>query len=444
MLGSLAPRRSESRSGGMSWPDYLRLWEQFGFNGVQYVIPGGNIGELTAMQAQRNPIVWACISVRILVFSEIRLAYQQWQAGKPGAFSGNANLSLLESPWPQATTGDLLARMEVDVSMYGNSYWVKSGKQLVRLDPTRMVIATTDALDQTTGNAFGKMLVGYMLNDERGKVAAIFTPDEVCHYRPIPDPAHEFRGASWLNALLPDVIADLDLTDYKHSFLQNAATPNLAVTFKEGVSQEAFNNFRDKMESAHTGPQSGFKTLYLGAGADVKTVGSNFADLAMGVVQSQGETRIAAAAGVPAGIVGLAESMKGSTLNSGNYQAIRRRFSDGTIRPLWRSACGALSTLVTPPPNTRLWYDAGDVAFLQDDATDSAAVLGTNATTMATLFQAGFDPDSIIDAVTTGDFTKLVHTGVSSVQLQGGGPKPPALPAPTSDPSDENYDDPNA
>lgn len=442
MLASLTRRRSESRSGAMSWPDYLRLWEQFGFNGVQYVVPGGNIGELTAMQAQRNPIVWACISVRILVFSEIRLAYQQYQAGKPGAFTGDSTLSLLQSPWPQATTGDLLARMEVDASMYGNSYWVKSGKQLVRLDPTRMVIATTDAIDQTTGNPFGKMLLGYMLNDDRGHVAAIFTPEEVCHYRPIPDPAHEFRGASWLNALLPDVIADLDLTDYKHAFLQNAATPNLVVTFEKGVSQEAFNNFRDKMESAHTGPQSGFKTLYLGAGADVKMVGSNFNDLAMSAVQSQGETRIAAAAGVPAGIVGIAESMKGSTLNAGNYQAIRRRFSDGTIRPLWRSACGALATLVPPPANTRLWYDAGDVAFLQEDATDTAEVLGTNATTVLTLFQAGFDPDSIIDAVTTGDFSKLEHTGVTSVQLQSGSPKPPSTSAPAS--SDEDDVDPDA
>ena len=77
MLGSLLRRRAEERAGGLSWPDYLRLWEQFGFNGVQYVIPGGNLGELTALQAQRNPIVWACICCRLMVFSEVRFAFQR-------------------------------------------------------------------------------------------------------------------------------------------------------------------------------------------------------------------------------------------------------------------------------------------------------------------------------------------------------------------------------
>jgi phage portal protein BeeE len=410
----------------MSWPDYLRLWEQFGYNGVQYVVPGGNIGELTAMQAQRNPIVWACVTFRVLVFSEIRFLFQGWNAGKLGPKYGNADLGLLNTPWPQASTVDLLGRMEVDASMYGNSYWVKNAGQLVRLNPNRVTIATTDAIDPITGNPFGKRLIGYFLQDEKGHIAATFLPDEICHYKPYPDPANEFRGASWLNALLPDVIADLDLTDYKHAFLQNAATPNLAVVFPPEIKREAFDKFRDKMESAHTGPQSGFKTLYLGGGVDVKTVGSNFNDLAMQAVQSAGEVRIAAAAGVPPGLLGLAEALKGSTLNSGNYAATRRRFSDATLRPLWRSACSALSTIVKVPDGSRLWFDDSDVMFLQEDVTDTAAIRGENAKTVLTLIQAGYEPESVVEAVETGDFTVLKHTGLVSVQLQKAGPAVPA------------------
>jgi phage portal protein BeeE len=410
----------------MSWPDYLRLWEQFGYNGVQYVVPGGNIGELTAMQAQRNPIVWACISFRLLVFSEIRFLFQGWNAGKLGPTFGNGDLSILNAPWPNATTSDLLGRMEVDASMYGNSYWVRQGGQLVRLNPNRVTIATTDAIDQVTGNPFAKQLIGYFLTDDKGHIAATFLPNEIAHYRPVPDPANEFRGASWLNALLPDVIADMDLTDYKHAFLQNAATPNLAVVFPPEIKQEAFNKFRDKMESAHTGPESGFKTLYLGGGVDVKTVGSNFQDLAMNAVQSAGETRIAAAAGIPPGLVGLSEALKGSTLNAGNYAATRRRFSDGTVRPLWRSACAALSTIVNVPAGSRLWYDDSDVPFLQEDVKDTADIRAADATTVLTLIQAGYTPDSVVAAVSTGDFTKLEHTGLVSVQLQKAGPAIPA------------------
>ena len=219
------------------------------------------------MQAQRNPIVWACISVRLLVFSEIRFAFQS-SAGKPGKLFGTQELQILEHPWPQATTGDLLARMEVDASMYGNSYWMKTPASVVRLNPNGS--PSPRRTRSTPTPAAIRQDAGRVLPQRRAWHGSTFLPNEVCHYRPVPDPAHEFRGASWLNALLPDVIADMDLTDYKHAFLKNAATPNLVVTFQPGVSQEAFNKFRDKMESAHTGPQSGFKTLYLGAGADVK------------------------------------------------------------------------------------------------------------------------------------------------------------------------------
>ncbi|MCU1494799.1 MAG: putative phage protein [Acidimicrobiaceae bacterium] len=382
--------------------------------------------------------MWACITVRLLIFSEIRFAFQPYLAGKAGSLYGTQALQLLETPWAQATTGDLLARMEVDASLYGNSYWVKSpgGDQLIRLTPSMVDIATTDAIDPISGNPYGKVLVGYLLRDDRGHIAATFLPNEVAHYKPLADPSNQFRGASWLGSLLPDVIADMDLTDYKHSFLQNAATPNLVVKFAPGISQEAFNAFRDKMESAHTGPQAGFKTLYLGGGADVQTVGSNFNDLAMQAVQSAGETRIAAAAGVPAGIVGLAEALRGSTLNAGNYAAIRRRFSDGTMRPLWRSAMGALQTLVAPPGGSRLWYDATDVMFLQEDVKDAASIRSSDAMTIHTLIAAGFFPETVITAVSTGDYSVLKHTGLVSVQLQH-------TPAPVPAGATEDFDEPH-
>jgi hypothetical protein len=159
--------------------------------------------------------------------------------------------------------------------------------------------------------------------------------------------------------------------------------------------------------------------MYLGGGADVKVVGSNFEQIAMKAVQGAGETRIAAAAGVPASILGISEGLSGSSLNAGNYTAARRRFADGTLRPLWRSACGALQNLVPPPDGgARLWYDDRDVSFLQEDVADGADIRMKDAQTMRTLVDGGFEPSSVVAAVTTGDMARLVHTGSVSVQLQ--------------------------
>jgi len=231
-----------------------------------------------------------------------------------------------------------------------------------------------------------------------------------------------FRGRSWLSTILLDVQADSELSTYKHSFMRNSATPNLVVSFDPTITKEAFETFTKSMESSHRGLDKAFKTLYLGGGADVKTVGSNFDQLNLKAVQGAGETRIAAAAGIPASYLGISEGLAGSSLNAGNYVAARRRFADGTIRPLWRSAAGALQTLLQlPDPSVRLWYDDRDVSFLQEDVLDSAEIRMKDASTMRQLVDGGFDPTSVVDAVTTGDMTLLRHTGNLSVQLQPGG-----------------------
>jgi phage portal protein BeeE len=424
MLGRLFSPAGEARGefGQFSWPDYLRLWEEFSFNGMQYVVPQGGLQELNALQGQRNPIVAACISVRLMVFSEARFSFQRYQSGRPGELYGTPVLAQLETPWRGATTGDLLARMEVDASLYGNSYWVLNGGEMVRLDPTRVVVASADVIDQVSGQPFGRRLVGYSFTDDDGSELAFFEPSEVCHYKPLPDPTHTYRGRSWLGAVLPDVSADQEMTTYKHAYLRNSATPNLVVKFDPSVSEESFKKFRERMESGHRGAAQAFKTLYLGSGADVKVVGATLDQLSFKAVQGAGETRIAAAAGVPASIVGISEGLAGSALNAGNYTAARRRFADGTVRPLWRSAAGALQALVPPPdPASRLWYDDRDVSFLQEDVLDGAEIRARDAQTMRTLVDGGFEPQSVIDAVTTGDMTRLVHTGTLSVQLQAPG-----------------------
>jgi hypothetical protein len=444
-LARLLPARNESRPvvearSSLSFDDYLRLMQnQFTFGGVSYITPGGPFSELTALQGQHNPIVAACVSTRLLVFAEARFMWQPWSAGRPGPLFGTQSLEILESPWPTATTVDLLARCEVDASLYGNSYWVKERGAFVnrdiltRLNPTDVVIA-----DEVV-NGYSRQLVGYAVTDGNGsQVIATFDPTEVAHYRPLPDPTHPFRGRSWLDSILSDLTADTAMTDYKSAFLRNAATPNMVVSLDAGVSPEAFEAFVDKMDAQHKGVDNAFKTLYLGAGADVKVVGANFEQLNIKGVQGGIETRVASAAGVPASIVGLSESMQGSSLNAGNYGAARRRFSDGTIRPLWRSVSGAFQTLIPPPrPGNRLWFDDRDIPFCQEDVKDSADIKAVESQAIRTLVDAGFEPESAVAAITTGDMSLLTHSNLYSVQLQPpgtvaalpAGDEPAALPA---------------
>ena len=110
--------------------------------------------------------------------------------------------------------------------------------------------------------------------------------------------------------------------------------------------------------------------------------------------------------------------MKGSALNANTYTATRRRLADATIRPLWRAAANSLSVLVPAPPGKRLWYDDRDVAFLQADLLDAAQVRAADATTMLTLINSGYTPESVTLAIDTDDWSVLEHSQLISVQLQ--------------------------
>lgn len=426
----LRPRESRSVFPAMSQASYLQQLERFSFAGSQYV--ANYLDSQASAFVTSNPAVAAVTNFRVSVFSEATFKYQQWQDGRPGRLFGSPSLSLLEEPWAGAGTSHLLAAVEIDTTVYGNSYWINGGGFLVRLDPKKVTILTAEVLD-TMGNCVGHELVGYSFQQDRNSDATTFLPSEVAHVRLLPDPDNNFRGTSWIRSVLADAAADQKMTGYKQSLLDNSAVPGMVLRAEPGVSEEEFDAARDAIKARHTGWDKVGRTMLLGAGFDVKVVGSTMQQLDMKALQGAGESRIAAASGVSPVLAGFSEGLQGSSLNTGNYGAARRRFADGTMRPLWRAVCTAFATLVPVPAGARLWFDEREVSFLQEDVMDAAEIKSREALTIESFVRAGFEPDAAVQAVMTGDFSVLKHTGLYSVQLQPPGTGQPAPPARTAD-----------
>jgi hypothetical protein len=239
---------------------------------------------------------------------------------------------------------------------------------------------------------------------------------------------------AWLTPVIREIQADGAATGHKLKFWENAASPNLAVSLAI-TDPVAFNAFVDKMDEQHQGWQNAYKTLYTGAGADVTVIGANMQQMDFANVIGQGETRLAAAAGVPPSVAGLSEGLQGSSLNAGNFGAARRQFADTTLADLWGNVSGSLEILVPPPHDAaRLWYDIRDIPFLREDLKDRAAIQQSLAQAIRELFMAGFSPDSIVAAVSADDLTLLVHTGTYSVQVQSPGVTSTKLPSAVDEP----------
>jgi phage portal protein BeeE len=435
LLEVLRTRPTVEPSRSLSVDDYGLLIDQlFSFGGVQYPITStwtqGPREELDHSYEQyseralkRNGVVFACVALRTRVFSEARFAWQRREGGRPQLPFTDSTLAMLERPWPGGTTQDLLQRMLLSADLGGNAYVTRNrlgNLRILRPDWVTIVRGSESDPDEDP-DGLDATLIGYLYKP--GGPGSKHPPvpllaDEVAHFAPDPDPLAMFRGMSWLTPVAREIVGDSAMSDHKNKFLENAATPNLVVRMDSSVTPEQFKEFKELSKSEHDGVWNAYKTMYLGGGADVTVAGSDLKQLDFKVVQGHGETRIAAAAGVHPVVLGLSEGMQGSSLNAGNYSQARRNVADTTFHPLWRNVAGTLNTIIRRNDGAELVADTRDVPFLRQDEKDAADVAQRKAATISSMISAGFTPESAVEAVTSGDLTKLAHTGLVSVQLQ--------------------------
>ena len=398
--------------------------------------PDTSFAGLVGLAYKSNPVVAACIDVRIKLFSEARFQFRRLENGRPGELFGNSDLALLEEPWPGGTTGDLLARALQDADVAGNAYLVRRPGRIFRLRPDWVTLV----LDRDIGE-IGAEPLGYLYYPRGRYSGAEPVPiprDEVAHFAPVPDPTASFLGMPLLLSAMREILSDSAATTHKLKFWENGATPNMVVSLDPAISKEAFDKWVEAFRAGHEGVANAYKTLFMGGGAKVEVVGRDFQQMDFKVVQGASETRIAAAFGVPPVIVGLSEGLQAATYS--NYGQARRRFADGTMRPLWRNMAGSLARIIRVPAGAELWYDDRDIPFLQEDMKDRADIQAVQATAIRQLVDAGFDPASVVAAVEADDLARLSHTGLYSVQLQPPMPDGPPEPEPEPEPQPEAED----
>jgi hypothetical protein len=378
-----------------------------------------------------NGVVFACILARMMLFSEARFQFRRMRSGRPGDLFGTPALGLLENPGLNKTTGDLLAEALVDVDLSGNWYGLRQGNSIRRLYPAWVTIVMGSKQDpEAIAWDLDSELLGYIYQPGgpgSGRDPVPLLREQVAHFAPIKDPQAVYRGMSWLQAITTDVQGDQATTLHKQKFFEQGATPNVIMTLDPEVSTEAFEKWQAMFEAQYgAGVADAYKTWFIGGGAKAQVIGANMQEISFAETQAAGERRIAAAAGVPLPLLGLTADQ--ATPYSA-YPFARRRMADVTLRPLWRNMAASLAPLIAVPPGAELWYDDRDIAFLKEDVKDAAEVRKIDAETLKALTEAGYTPDSAQDAVLAGDYGRLKHSGLVSVQLLPPGtqntPEPP-------------------
>jgi phage portal protein BeeE len=371
-----------------------------------------------------------------MLLAEARFCFQ---ALSDKGIYGRPELKILEKPWPGATSGEMIARAEQDISLAGNSFMWKTDSQLVRLPPDEVTIVSRVFRD-TSGRRYRKV-IGYDWDPTTTNLPGIgpgrgddppqhFTVDEVAHWSPYPDPQAHWRGMSWLTPIMRDVDADSGLTAYKAEYLDHAATPNMVIQHPLKLRPDTVDAIVARLQAKYGGIGNAFKTIILDQGATAVPVGSTFSQLDFSAVPGVGEDRICAAAGVDPVLVGLVTIGRSAV----SYADAMRRLADITCRPLWRTMCASWEKLVpyTLPQGHRLWFDLSDVAALRQGEMERAQATQVKAAALVTLVQAGYTRESAVKAVDGDDISLLVEApqpAPAAAAPSGGQPGVPRGPA---------------
>lgn len=277
-------RPTERRSSIDQWiADYL-IPAQFGFNGVQYSagIPGltqtlaGNRatevlttlpGYLAALRS--CPPAFAAQLVRALVLSQARFVFRNppWHPTSPRKTFGTRALGLLERPWRNATTGELIARMEWHAGVAGNAYVTRRPDRLRVLRPDWVAILYGSHLEpEDPGHALDGELIGYVYQNQglfTGKYRPqTLLPQDTAHWSPVPDPENAGIGMSWITPAVREIQQDRLATTHTIRYFEQGASPNLVVKGINAATREQFEEIVDMMEAKHAGVANAYRCLH--------------------------------------------------------------------------------------------------------------------------------------------------------------------------------------
>lgn len=421
------PAATEQRFDPMSISEFI-------YNGNSYMVgPSGSSADKVSGSFrsyvqqihQRHGVVAAAVVTRGLLMSQVRF---RWRDEMDGTLSTSRELQALNRPGSMSRTR-MLSLLEIDASYSGSGFLVRRNGVTFRLEPDEVHFVLGSDSDpsweyDTLVAPYDTRVVGLLHkpgsagNGSNVGPAELFGPGEFAVWAPEPDPLAPWRGSSWVTSVVRETLLDGQATEHMGKFFEKAATPGLVFMMDPSKTPEQTSEYAKIVNEKFGGNNNAYRNMFLGGGTDVKVVGSAVKDLGLGELQGTFENRVAVRSRIPSSVLGIKESLSGSSLNSGNYSAARRLLADSWFSPTVDGLCEALEPLLSVPAGMELGHDPGRILFLQEDAADAAAINQTDASSMRQLIDGGFDPQSVIDAVTSGDLTKLTHTGNMSVQLQ--------------------------
>lgn len=365
---------------------------------MQPSYPDANYASFSQKGYAGNELVFACI--REIATSSAEAMLCLYDDDKEKISPNQSPLAmLLDKPSVDNTQYEFLEALITHLQISGNAYVLK---ERAAIGVVSLMLLRPDRVEVHPN----KDAYTYEVNG----VKYVIPAEDIGHLK-FPNPNNDFYGLSPLQVLLKQVQIDTDATNFTRAFFNNAGVPSGILKLKRRMSsQEEADRLRTQWRGQFRGDRNWHRIAILDEDASYETMGSSIGQMEIPALRQLSESRICAAFGVPAILVGANVGLQRSTYS--NYREARESFWEETLLPLYKRIEQFMIGILEPEfPNEQGYvaFDFAEVRALQEDEDAIVQRKLTQAQIAKELINAGFTPQSAL--LTAGLNDEMEHTG---------------------------------
>ncbi len=183
---------------------------------------------------------------------------------------------LLDRVNPWHTRGDLWRATEINLCLWGSSFWALERSENSRDEMGHWEIWPLRSDRVRVLPEKQRQVKGFVYMGVNGPVA--YTPEEIVWMRYF-NPLEPFAGLSPLAPVRLSVDAGLDALRFNRSFFKNSAQPDLVFTTEETMTDAEVEDFYHRWEERYQGPGKAHRPAIASFVKDIKTLGFNHREM---------------------------------------------------------------------------------------------------------------------------------------------------------------------
>lgn len=238
-----------------------------------------------------------------------------------------------------------------------------------------------------------KFIVGYEYIGPFGEVVPLRLDEVIFQRRP--NPLDPYRGLGPVQTILTDLDASRYSREWNRQFFINSAEPGGVLQVAKRLSDEEFNEHRDRWAEQHKGVQAAHRVALLENGITWVDRKYTNRDMQFAELTAQSRETIREAFGFPKPMLGAVDDV-----NRANADAAEVVLTRWLIVPRLKRTRAALNTILLPmygPGAADLEFDYDSP--VPEDLEAEAAQLTAKAAAAKTLADGGWHPDDVLVTV---------------------------------------------